>query len=201
MNQIKIGKFIKKRRMSKKLTQQDLADKLHITDRAVSKWETGKCLPDASLMIELCNILSISVNELLNGEMLSNKDYSSKYDDLLIELKKEEENKNKKLIFSMWSMLLITLMFFIETIILIMSHVNEKDISIWMIISLFIFILSCMIIVKIELDAGYYECKNCNYRFVPKFLNVFFSAHVSTTRKLKCPKCGKKTWSKKVMNK
>lgn len=124
MNQIKIGKFIKKRRMSKELTQQDLADKLHITDRAVSKWETGKCLPDASLMIELCNILSISVNELLNGEMLSNKDYSSKYDDLLIELKKEEENKNKKLIFSMWSMLLITLMFFIETIILIMNYVN-----------------------------------------------------------------------------
>lgn len=201
MNQIKIGKFIKKRRMSKELTQQDLADKLHITDRAVSKWETGKCLPDASLMIELCNILSISVNELLNGEMLSNKDYSSKYDDLLIELKKEEENKNKKLIFSMWSMLLITLMFFIETIILIMNYVNEKDISIWMIISLFIFILSCIIIVKIELDAGYYECKNCNYRFVPKFLNVFFSVHVSTTRKLKCPKCGKKTWSKKVMNK
>lgn len=101
----------------------------------------------------------------------------------------------------MRSILLITLMFFIETIILIMNYVNGKDIGIWIVISLIIFILSCMIIVKIELDAEYYECKNCNYRFVPRFLDVFFSTHVSTTRKLKCPKCGKKTWSRKVINK
>lgn len=74
----------------------------------------------------------------------------------------------------MRSILLITLMFFIETIILIMNYVNGKDIGIWIVISLIIFILSCMIIVKIELDAEYYECKNCNYRFVPRFLDVFF---------------------------
>lgn len=67
-------------------------------------------MPDASLMVELCDILSISVNELLNGEIVDNKDYIKKYDELLIELKREE-NKNKKLIFSMWTILISSITF------------------------------------------------------------------------------------------
>ncbi len=67
-------------------------------------------MPDASLMVELCDILSISVNELLNGEIIDNKDYIKKYDELLIELKREE-NKNKKLIFSMWTILISSITF------------------------------------------------------------------------------------------
>ncbi len=69
-----------------------------------------KCMPDASLMVELCDILSISVNELLNGEIIDNKDYIKKYDELLIELKREENN-NKKLIFSMWTILISSITF------------------------------------------------------------------------------------------
>ena len=68
MNQTEIGKFIAKRRKEKQLTQAQLAEKLNITDRAVSKWETGKCMPDSSVMLELCGILGITVNELLSGE-------------------------------------------------------------------------------------------------------------------------------------
>lgn len=67
-------------------------------------------MPDASLMVELCDILSISVNELLNGEIIDNKDYIKKYDELLIELKRKE-NKNKKLIFSMWTILISSITF------------------------------------------------------------------------------------------
>lgn len=67
-------------------------------------------MPDASLMVELCDILSISVNELLNGEIIDNKDYIKKYDELLIELKREENN-NKKLIFSMWTILISSITF------------------------------------------------------------------------------------------
>lgn len=67
-------------------------------------------MPDASLIVELCDILSISVNELLNGEIIDNKDYIKKYDELLIELKREE-NKNKKLIFSMWTILISSITF------------------------------------------------------------------------------------------
>lgn len=67
-------------------------------------------MPDASLMVELCDILSISVNEFLNGEIIDNKDYIKKYDELLIELKREED-KNKKLIFSMWTILISSITF------------------------------------------------------------------------------------------
>lgn len=70
MNQEMIGKFISSCRKDKGLTQMQLAEKLNISNRAVSKWETGKSLPDASNMLELCELLGITVNELLSGERL-----------------------------------------------------------------------------------------------------------------------------------
>ena len=68
MDQIKIGKFIAELRKENKLTQAQLAEMLCITDRAVSKWENGRSMPDSAIMLELCGILKISVNELLRGE-------------------------------------------------------------------------------------------------------------------------------------
>ena len=76
MNQIKIGRFIAERRKKKNITQSQLAEKLNVTDRAVSKWETGKSLPDSSIMIELCSILKISVNDLLSGEIVNVENYN-----------------------------------------------------------------------------------------------------------------------------
>ena len=76
MDQIKIGKFIAECRKDKGLTQMQLAESLHITDRAVSKWERGRSMPDSSIMLELSNILGISVNELLNGEKLIMENYN-----------------------------------------------------------------------------------------------------------------------------
>ena len=70
MNQIKIGKFIAEQRKKNNLTQMQLAEKLNITDRAISKWENGKAMPDSSIMLDLCNELGISVNELLSGEII-----------------------------------------------------------------------------------------------------------------------------------
>ena len=93
MNLIKIGKFIANPRKEKNLTQEELAEKLYITDRAVSKWERGISLPDADKMLDLCNILNINVNELLIGEKINMKDYNDKTDKLLVELAKQEEDK------------------------------------------------------------------------------------------------------------
>ncbi len=92
MNQIEIGKFIAKCRKEKKLTQAQLAEKLNITDRAVSKWETGKSMPDSSIMLELCEILGITVNELLSGEEINMENLKKKADENLIALKRKEEN-------------------------------------------------------------------------------------------------------------
>ena len=75
MDQIKIGKFIQEQRKAQGMTQASLAEKLNITDRAVSKWETGKSMPDTSLMLELCDLLKINVNELLSGERLEMEEY------------------------------------------------------------------------------------------------------------------------------
>lgn len=96
MDQVKIGKFIAKCRKEKNLTQAQLAENLNITDRAVSKWETGKSMPDSSIMIELCEILGITVNELLSGELIDMDNYGKKADENLIELKRKDENNMSK---------------------------------------------------------------------------------------------------------
>lgn len=96
MNQTEIGKFIAKCRKEKKLTQAQLAEKLNITDRAVSKWETGKSMPDSSIMLELCEILDITVNELLSGEEIDMESYEKKADENLIALKRKDENNMTK---------------------------------------------------------------------------------------------------------
>lgn len=96
MNQADTGKFIADCRKEKGLTQAQLAERLGITDRAVSKWETGKCMPDSSIMLELCQILDISVNELLSGERIKMDTYAEKVDQNLIELKRRDENHMTK---------------------------------------------------------------------------------------------------------
>lgn len=96
MNQIEVGRFIAKCRKEKKLTQAQLAEKLDITDRAVSKWETGKSMPDSSIMLELCEILGITVNELLSGEEVGMETYEKKADENLVALKRKDENNMTK---------------------------------------------------------------------------------------------------------
>lgn len=86
MDQEKIGKFITSCRKEVGLTQAALAERLNITDRAVSKWENGKSMPDASLMLDLCNLLGINVNELLSGERLDMDNYKSKAEENLLNL-------------------------------------------------------------------------------------------------------------------
>ena len=90
MNEVKIGKFIASKRKEQGLTQLQLAEKLGITDRAVSKWETGKSLPDASLMPELCKLLKITINDLLCGEVISVENYNEKAEKALLEMVKKE---------------------------------------------------------------------------------------------------------------
>lgn len=96
MNQMHTGRFIASCRKEKGLTQAQLAEKLNITDRAVSKWETGKCMPDSSIMLELCNILDVTVNELFSGERIEMNNYEEKVNENLIEFKKKEENNMSK---------------------------------------------------------------------------------------------------------
>ena len=202
MDLIKIGKFIAGCRKEKKITQEQLAEKLYITDRAVSKWERGLSLPDADKMLDLCNILDINVNELLNGEKIDMKDYENKTEELLIELAKQDELKNKKLMTSMWTILITNSIFYFVILLLAVNTLEEGFLLGAIIcVSTIIFVITGFIALKFEVDAGYYECRKCHNRFVPSFKQALIAPHMSTTRYMKCPKCNKKSWAKKVMSK
>ena len=95
MNQEKIGKFIASCRKKQNLTQEQLAEKLGITYKAVSKLETGKGLPDASIMKDLCNILKITINELLSGELINKEDYNKKIEEYMLEIYRQKEECEK----------------------------------------------------------------------------------------------------------
>ena len=202
MDLIKIGKFIANCRKEKNITQEQLAEKLYITDRAVSKWERGLSLPDAAKMLDLCNILDISVNELLNGEKIDMKDLNKKTEELLLELAQQEEMKNKKIITTMWVLLFTTIISYIVIVLVSIKAFEEGfTLGTLIVVSTFICVAVAFYALKLEVDAGYYECKKCHHRHIPSFFTVMWAPHIMTTRYLKCPKCGKKSWSKKVMTK
>ena len=201
MDQIKIGKFIAGCRKNKKLTQAQLAEKLNITDRAISKWETGNGMPDSSIMLELCNVLGINVNELLSGEIIKMEDYEKKVEENLIELKKQKEEADKRMLkleFVIGYTSSIT--FFI--LILLASYIQmETWIRIILIAFGFItFVIGMHYCLKIEQEAGYYKCEECHYKYVPTYTSVFLAMHIGRTRYMKCTKCGKKSWNKKVLS-
>ena len=201
MDQIKIGRFIATRRKEVGLTQLELAEKLNISDRAISKWETGKSLPDASIMIELCEILGIGINELFYGEMINMNENDKKYDEIILAMKKEQEDSTKRLL-SMEIVIgvLISIVFF--ALIFIASFVEMKDwLRITLIMTGFIpFIIMIPFAIRIEQKAGYYECEHCHHKYVPTFSSVLWAMHVNRTRYMKCPKCGKRSWQKKVIS-
>ncbi len=110
MDQVKIGHFIAQCRKEKNLTQAQLAEQLNLTDRAVSKWETGKGLPDASVMPELCGLLGISINELFSGEQIYTNDYKRKAEENLLRIKREAERaKAFRILIVCFSILSLTL--------------------------------------------------------------------------------------------
>ena len=202
MDLIKIGKFISTKRKEKKLTQEELAEKLYITDRAVSKWERGLSLPDADKMLDLCNILDINVNELLIGEE-NMKDEKKKTEELLIELAKQDELKNKRLIIDMWVMTITAFIFYTALIIISSILLKEGPVLATIIcISTIILLIVCFYGFKLEVDAGYYECRHCHHIFEEKnYFKLLMAPHMGTSRYQKCPKCGKKSMAKKVMTK
>lgn len=202
MEQVKIGKFIASKRKEQGLTQLQLAEKLGITDRAVSKWETGKSLPDASLMPELCKLLKITINDLLCGEIVSVENYNEKAEKALLEMVKKEEMQNKKLM--MYENVIgfgSTISFLIQVLVAVFFVKNTTAQILLFVLAFAFLIVGISFALKIEAETGYYECQKCHNKYVPKYSSVYFAMHLGKTRYMKCPKCGKRSWQKKVMNK
>lgn len=202
MNQERIGRFITKCRKDKKLTQEQLSNKLGVSDRAVSKWERGLNLPDASLMIELCNILDISVNELLTGEIIKNENYMKRAEENLIMMKEQEEKSNKLLLMLEWVIgLTCSTVFFIVLFVSSFSNIDFVPRIILIITAVIVFIIGLFFAMKLEREAGYYECSKCHYKYIPDIIPMWFSMHIGRTRYFKCTKCRKRSWNKKVLTK
>ena len=95
MNQVKIGKFIAELRKEQNMTQKQLAERVGVSDKTISKWECGNGLPELCTIPELCRILGINMNELLSGERLAAENYSTKAEENMMILMKENHGAKK----------------------------------------------------------------------------------------------------------
>ena len=202
MNQLTIGKFIAERRKHKNLTQAQLAEKLGITDKAISKWERGIAMPDASIMLELCNILGISVNELLSGEKINMENNNQQNEQLLLDMAKELERKNKTIWSSMWAIMIVSIVGLLAGLFVSAYLIPEGPWQLVAILSIcVVFLIPCFYALKLEVSVGAYKCKHCGHEIVPTYKQALNAMHMGTTRYLLCPNCNKRSWCKKVINK
>ena len=202
MDQIKIGRFIAERRKKASLTQMQLAEKLGITDKAISKWERGIAMPDTSIMLELCDILDITVNELLSGEKSDMENKNDNSEKLLLDMAKELEKKNKTIWSSMWVIMIVSMIGLLAGIFVARFFIPE---GVWQFVTLFglcvLFLPPCFYALKLEISVGAYKCKNCGQEITPTYIQALNAPHMGTTRYLKCPICNKRTWCKKTLKK
>ena len=202
MDQIKIGKFIASCRKEQGMTQAVLAEQLGISDRAVSKWETGKSMPDSGIMLELCGLLKINVNELLSGEGIMAESYDRRAEENLLEMRRQVEEKNRQLLrveylISFPAVVAGMFMCFVASFVEMPVWVRVALIA----VALVTIFAVAFIAVGIEQKAGYYECQNCHHRYVPTYWQTNLAMHIGRTRYMKCPECGKRSWQKKVLTK
>ena len=202
MNQVKIGKFIASCRKKANLTQMQLGEKLGITDKAVSKWERGIAMPDTSIMLMLCDILGIRVDELLSGERIDMEYNDQKNEQLLLDMAKELEKKNKTIWSSMWAIMIVSMTALIAGIFLAAFLIPG---GVWQLVAMVVicvmFLVPCFYAVKLEVSVGAYKCKECGYEIVPTYREAMMALHRGFTRHLMCPKCGRRTWCRKIREK
>ena len=202
MDQIKIGKFIASCRKEQGMTQSALSEKLGISDRAVSKWETGKSMPDSGIMLELCELLKINVNELLSGERIMGESYDRLAEANLVKMRQEVEEKNRQMLRTEF---LVGIPAIVTGFVLVILAAY-LEMPLWTRILLVVFSLVsimavALVAVRIEQIAGYYECPRCGYRYIPTYAGTVMSMHFGRRRYMKCPACGKHSWQKKVIGK
>lgn len=196
----KIGKFIAKKRQENNFTQESLAEELDISNRSISKWERGICLPDAENMTKLCKLFSVSYNELLSGEDLKKADYEQKAEKNLEEFARIETTQNRK--FFLYENVIgymSTIPFLILVFVASFCEMPVFARVILIILGFVLLIVGVSFCLKIETEVGKYQCKRCGHLYMPKYSTVYFAPHLGRTRYMVCPKCHKKSWQKKIV--
>lgn len=179
MDQNKIGKFIASCRKEQGMTQAVLAERLGISDRAVSKWETGRSLPDSGIMLELCELLKINVNELLSGEKIMAESYDKRAEENLLAMKREVEEKNRQMLRTEYWISFPTV--FAGLVMAFVASYIEMPVWLRIVLIVFVFVMIftvAFIAVGIEQKAGYYECQHCHHRYVPTYWQTNLAMHM-----------------------
>lgn len=191
MNQIQIGKFIAASRKAQGLTQRQLADKLGISDKTVSKWERGKGLPEVGLMLPLCASLDITVNDLLSGERVSDANYQKKAEKNMMDLMKEnEENKRWMLL----SVICAVITVIAVCALVVIASLLEMPVIVRVALLIFAAAVAATGIgaaAVLDVKAGCYQCPHCHAVFVPTMAQYVKGLHTLTRRRLTCPGCGR----------
>ena len=190
MDQARVGRFIAACRRERGLTQRQLAEQLLVSDKTISKWETGRGLPEVSLMLPLCAALGITVNDLLSGERVGEGDYRKKAEENMMELMRENAENRQRLLQSIACggvtvvavCALVALAAFLPLpalarVALLLLAMATAVVGIWAAATL-------------DARAGWFECPHCKELFVPPMADYVKGCHTFTKRRLTCPHCG-----------
>lgn len=195
MDQVKTGSFIAAQRRALGLTQRELAERLGVSDKTISKWECGKGLPEVSLMLPLCEILGINVNELLTGQKLDAASYQQYAEENMMKLIDERKENKRKLILEI-VVVFITLLASCTLIMISGLLAMENWLRILLIcIAVVVMFGGIAVAAVLEMTAGCFECAKCGAYFMPTKTAYLMGAHTIMHRRLRCPHCGQKSWA------
>ena len=200
MDQIRTGKFIRRLRTERGWTQSAFAGRLGVSEKTVSKWETGRGLPEVSLMLPVCELLGITVNELLAGERLEGEAYRERAEERLLLTCDRTRPETKVVICNAacWVSVAVWL-----ALIFIAAFC---DLPVWaritMIVCAFLGIAAVIApILVVAVNTEIYTCPKCKTKFVPTFSAFLLAPHTTKKRRLKCPHCGQKNWCESSLRK
>ncbi len=190
MEPTRIGRFIAERRKALGLTQRQLAERLAVSDKAVSKWETGRGLPDVLLMPPLCAVLGITVNDLLSGEYVSERDYQKKAEENMMELMKQNAENKLRMAQSLTCGAVT-----IVAVCALVCLASFLPLPVAARIALLAFAIATAVAgiwaaATLDVRAGWFECPHCKELFVPPMADYVKGCHTFTKRRLTCPRCG-----------
>lgn len=190
MEPTRIGRFIAERRKALGLTQRQLAEQLSVSDKAVSKWETGRGLPDVLLMPPLCAALGITVNDLLSGERVGEGDYQKKAEENMMELMKQNAENKLRMAQSLTCGAVT-----IVAVCALVCLASFLPLPVAARIALLAFAIATAVAgiwaaATLDVRAGWFECPHCKELFVPPMADYVKGCHTFTKRRLTCPRCG-----------
>lgn len=198
MDMQKIGSFLAELRKEKNLTQDELGEQIGVTNKTVSRWENGNYLPPVEMLQILSKLYHVSINELLSGKRLDDEHYRENAEEyIVVDFMKKRKEAKKRLALS----IIVACISSLSGIAIILL-VGLLSAPVWLritgiVFSAMIMIFGIGVCCVLTIDAGVYECPNCGEKFIPPMKEFISGMHTLTKRRLKCPKCGKKSFCKK----